>query len=94
VLRWIALLLEVVIVGLYIIMPIGVSVSIVLPHKETMGTPCHVSTVPVTLDSLYDQVKTSRSAARLREVAFAAALPLYQLPIHQLTKLPPYTTFT
>jgi pimeloyl-ACP methyl ester carboxylesterase len=39
VLRWIVFLIVAAIVVLYIAMPIGFAVSVVLPYKETVGTP-------------------------------------------------------
>ncbi len=53
--RWIAFLIVAVIVLLYIVMPIGVGVSVVLPYKEAVGAPpTGFAAVTLTTD---DQVK-------------------------------------
>jgi hypothetical protein len=52
---WIAFLIAAVIVGLYLILPIGVGVSVILPYQETVGAP-PAGFEPVTLTT-DDQVE-------------------------------------
>lgn len=37
--RWIALIVSVIIVGLYLVLPIGLGVAAIFPSKETVGSP-------------------------------------------------------
>jgi uncharacterized protein len=54
-LRWIVFLIAAVIVGLYVVLPIGVGVSVILPYQETVGAP-PAGFEPVTLTT-DDQVE-------------------------------------